>query len=226
MEKTLSKRNYPLVTEDDSYGIVSNFPDQETSGFIVPIKRQGAIYLYHLERNNWLYLAPNGNTLYNSLSSFEIVGFPEEQQFKKKAIRKRSHFDNSFLQSAIEKATYIYKPPYDKDNWDEAGSKGYTKETLDKSIHFLHQYAKWVFEHLKQNILPPKIFPGRDGGIDFLWKNGNVNLLMRVDKDVSKISYSAQDKSFCISEGNDIPLFSTENTINYNIFSKIIPPIE
>lgn len=70
-----------------------------------------------------------------------------------------------------------------KDNWDDEGSPGYTKETLERAIQFLTKHIKWLWENSGVRVEAPKILPGPNGSIDIHWECNQYELLVNIPDD-------------------------------------------
>lgn len=95
------------------------------------------------------------------------------------------------LEKEIERSKYIYDL---KDNWDDEGSKGYSKETWDKTIHFIRNWSKWLIDN-NLEVNAPNILHGLEGGIDIFWTSKLETILLRIWDDVSKGCYFAMYES-------------------------------
>jgi hypothetical protein len=82
----------------------------------------------------------------------------------------------SEIQKAIEASRYIYEL---KDEWDDAGSPGYTYETWRRAIDFLRLHVAATGKE-EEEVLAPIIGPGPDGAIDLYWKTKSFELLITV----------------------------------------------
>ncbi len=89
------------------------------------------------------------------------------------------------LIKAIEKSAYILDLEYD---FDDNKSLSYNIKTWEKSINFIINFGKYVYENYGQIILIPKIYHGKSGGIDLLWENNNSDckIFIRLDEYVMK----------------------------------------
>ncbi len=102
------------------------------------------------------------------------------------------------LRSAILQSKYILNL---KDGWDDEGSVGYTKETWIKAIKFLLRYGDWIHSSLNSSIFAPFIFHGKNGGIDLLWEQKSFRILIRLDREVQKGVFYADNLKDQTSEG-------------------------
>lgn len=66
-----------------------------------------------------------------------------------------------------------------KDNWDEEGSPGYKKETLERTELFLRSFQKMFKKG-------PEILPGPGGSFDVFWKISEFKLLVNIPEDSKK----------------------------------------
>lgn len=101
------------------------------------------------------------------------------------------------LIKAIEKSAYILDLKYD---FDDNKSLSYNIKTWEKSINFIINFGKYVFENYRQIILIPKIYHGKNGGIDLLWENYNSDckIFIRLDEYVMKgvfVAYNIDQES-------------------------------
>ena len=87
------------------------------------------------------------------------------------------------LSDAVLSSKYI---PELRDDWDEEGSKGYEHKTWCRAVKFLELYSKSILRDFGLSISQPKIFPGPQGGIDFLWKTSAYRLLVTVPEDLER----------------------------------------
>ena len=78
---------------------------------------------------------------------------------------------------AIEKSRYILKL---EDNWDDEGSPKYDFDTWKRSVLFVANYSKLIYERFSKVILAPQIYHSIKGSIDLLWKNSNYQLLINI----------------------------------------------
>jgi len=82
-----------------------------------------------------------------------------------------------------------------EDNWDEEGSKGYKKETLDRVEKLLREGYKSIRKKLNGELPMPYVLPGPGGGFDVLWEHGGFTLLLHVPEDKNKeIDYYLEGK--------------------------------
>jgi len=74
---------------------------------------------------------------------------------------------------------------YDKyieyeDDWDGEGSKGYTKETLERTKAFIIDCYNDINADHSEYLSVPKILPGPFGSFDILWENEHFEALINV----------------------------------------------
>jgi hypothetical protein len=94
------------------------------------------------------------------------------------------------LREAIEKSRYILEL---KDDWDDAGSIGYSEATWNRAQTFLLRNALKLWRSHKVCFQPPKIQPGPEGGIDLYWKTDDRELLITVPGGGEPIAYYGDD---------------------------------
>ncbi|SRR6266508_4889465 len=63
------------------------------------------------------------------------------------------------------------------DNWDNEGSKGYTRPTWERSATFLMKMVEWA-NLLDRHLPVPMVAPADEGSIDLYWKTPNRRLLI------------------------------------------------
>ncbi|MDQ6813177.1 MAG: hypothetical protein M3040_05545 [Bacteroidota bacterium] len=99
----------------------------------------------------------------------------------------------------IDSSLYILRL---KDDWDDQGSKGYSKETFHSAGVFIVKYFNWVWEEFRVIPEPPNILPGPDGSIDLLWQNDKYDLLINCKEYPSHLaSFYGDDKKITKIEG-------------------------
>jgi hypothetical protein len=81
------------------------------------------------------------------------------------------------LREAIEKSRYILEL---RDNWDDAGSIGYSESTWNRAQSFLMRNALKLWRAHKMRFDAPRILPGPEGSIDLHWKTADRELLINV----------------------------------------------
>jgi hypothetical protein len=104
----------------------------------------------------------------------------------------------SELYKEIEASKYILDL---KDDWDDAGSPGYDKNTWIKTIQFLVNYSQWFFEKFNRIIYTPKIYPGAKKDIDLLWEKDSFRLLIRINESGESGMFYADNHKEQITEG-------------------------
>jgi hypothetical protein len=102
------------------------------------------------------------------------------------------------LQKTIEKSTYIFDL---QDDWDDEGSIGYEKTTWIKAVNFVIDYAKWILDNFDEVMYIPKIYHGKESGIDILWENSEYRMLIRLDKQIEKGFFYSDNLHKQTSEG-------------------------
>jgi|WetSurMetagenome_2_1015567.scaffolds.fasta_scaffold60919_3 hypothetical protein len=102
------------------------------------------------------------------------------------------------LRDAIQNSKYIFEL---KDDWDDEGTIGYSKDTWEKAIKFLIKFAERILDNYKRVIYIPNIFHGKNGGIDILWEENDFRMLIRIDGNVEKATFYADDFKQQSSEG-------------------------
>jgi len=106
-----------------------------------------------------------------NLENFETISLP---------------FELIELYNAIKESRYILDF---EDNWDDQGAKKYLSSTWAKSINFITNYAKWIFDERKVIIPIPKIYHGPHGSIDIQWKNDDFKLLINIPEEDTNASF-------------------------------------
>ncbi|MEJ7684313.1 MAG: hypothetical protein WKG06_41980 [Segetibacter sp.] len=89
-----------------------------------------------------------------------------------------------------------------KDDWDDQGSKGYSKETFCQACSFIVKYFTWVWDEFR--IIPdaPELLPGPNGSIDILWQNDKYELLVNCKEAPDNIAtFYGDDKNKTKIEG-------------------------
>ncbi|MGI0108318.1 hypothetical protein [Salinimicrobium sp. WS361] len=66
------------------------------------------------------------------------------------------------------------------DDWDDEGAVGSNELIYKRSIHFLVDYAKYIYEIHNSVIEEPEINLVKDGSIDLEWRNENYILLINI----------------------------------------------
>lgn len=95
------------------------------------------------------------------------------------------------LREAIDKSRSILEL---KDNWDDAGSVGYSESTWNRTQGFLMKNALKLWRSHKTCFDAPKILPGPEGSIDLHWKTANRELLINVPaRSQEFVSYYGDD---------------------------------
>jgi len=67
-----------------------------------------------------------------------------------------------------------------EDDWDEEGSLGYSKSTLDKAEKILTDNALTFWKNNAVWVTAPDFCPGPNGSIDLLWKLEDRELLINI----------------------------------------------
>ncbi|MEK7257879.1 MAG: hypothetical protein AAB316_24185 [Bacteroidota bacterium] len=102
------------------------------------------------------------------------------------------------IKQSIEEAYSILDLEAD---WDDEGSPAIDKHTFIRAIHFVMDYASWLFYKHGIILAPPQILPGSDGSIDILWRSINYRMLINIPSDENKqAEYYGDD----IKDGNSI----------------------
>lgn len=103
------------------------------------------------------------------------------------------------LVELFESSKEIYRL---KDNWDDEGSKGYSKNTWLKMATFLIKSAIYLFENKGIIADLPKISPGPDGSIDLYWKEIGYSLLLNIpEKNGEPVSYYGENNHSNFTKG-------------------------
>jgi hypothetical protein len=96
------------------------------------------------------------------------------------------------LREALDKSRSILEL---KDNWDDAGSVGYSESTWIRTQGFLMKNALKLWRSHKTCFDPPKILAGPEGSIDLHWKSPNRELLINVPASSEEpIAYYGDDR--------------------------------
>jgi len=106
------------------------------------------------------------------------------------------------LAIAIDKSQYILKLEPD---FDGEGGAPYSKETWLKAVHFITDYAKWLFDVFNKRIETPKIYHGPEGSIDLLWENKRFNLLINIPASAEMATFYGDDFGSQITQGKFDP---------------------
>lgn len=81
-----------------------------------------------------------------------------------------------------------------QDNWDEEGSPGYLKATLERTKNILIKFNEYIQIKYKVSTIMPEINPGPDGSFDLYWESGSKTFLLNVPKDFNcPVSYCGED---------------------------------
>jgi hypothetical protein len=81
-----------------------------------------------------------------------------------------------------------------KDDWDDAGSVGYSGSTWNRAQVFLMRNALKLWRSHQTCFAAPKIMPGPEGSFDLHWKTKDRELLINVPAHAEdSISYYGDD---------------------------------
>jgi hypothetical protein len=90
------------------------------------------------------------------------------------------HEEDRELKAEIEHAKTILTLT---DDWDEEGSRAYSKNTLARAVDFLAAHSAKGYD-LRSSYPPaPSIGPGPNGSIDLHWKQKTWELLVNIPAD-------------------------------------------
>ncbi len=97
------------------------------------------------------------------------------------ALPEGKYFDA--IVASIQKSSFI---PELGTNWDGEGGQPIKKDTWDRAIFFLLNYARWARTNAQVLMSAPKIFPTSEGGIDLSWRRDSYSLVIRIPSEMNE----------------------------------------
>lgn len=70
-----------------------------------------------------------------------------------------------------------------EDDWDDQGSQGYAKETLDRVAVVLRRFAELTRRRSGARLVAPSVNPAAEGSIDLFWESEGHRLLINIPED-------------------------------------------
>ncbi len=91
---------------------------------------------------------------------------------------------NEEFNKMVEDSKYILDLP---DDWDDDGSPAYKEKTLQRACNYIKMHLNYLRDQADYDLGVPKIWPGPNGSIDVFWTYNDLNLLVNVPVDESKM---------------------------------------
>ncbi len=99
-----------------------------------------------------------------------------------------------------------------RDNWDDEGSPGYTKETWRRATLFLENCVKWLWCDHETVLAAPNILPGPNGSIDLHWDTQKYEVLINIPADRTvKLGFYGDNKGDDFRKGSLNPKTKNED---------------
>ena len=113
----------------------------------------------------------------------------------------------NFISRSLRKTlTYVESILTLPNNWDGEGSPACSKATLDRTILFVTNHVKWLYEKLHIVLDVPDIGPGPNGTIDIHWRTTRYELLVNIPASVEEpATYYGDDYASSIIQGSVDP---------------------
>ncbi len=106
------------------------------------------------------------------------------------------------LAAAIEKSKYLLRL---ERNFDGEGSEPYSPEVWSKTVRFVAEYARWLFDVFGKIMVTPKIYHGPEGSIDVYWENQQFNLLINIPPGEAHATFYGDNYGAQVTEGRFDP---------------------
>ena len=118
---------------------------------------------------------------------FERVREQRQRQEIGQTVTIQNSTASSRISSRLEDAIQLSRNILNlNDDWDEEGSKGYAKDTWDRTVAWVKKSTQAFRNQRGFWVDPPRILPGPEGSIDIHWKTSKRELLINVPENLQE----------------------------------------